>query len=213
MAIIQQDSGLLQEVNGLLDKDNIKDGGITTKELKGFSSPVTSLPASPQPGDICIYQNASMATNGIRWLLQYNAASGSTYKWEFIGGSSLYGEVAGQENMGNAGGTWWALATAGPSITLPLGGDYFISNGFSFAGQAIQVVAYMSYDIGATGAIMADAVGAAWPAITYPDLSSPMRKQRKNALPAVVLTSKYSNSGGNVGFAHRWIEATPIRVG
>lgn len=83
---------------------------------------VTSLPSSPVDGQTVVY--AADATNGVMWTLRYRAASSSSYKWEFVGGASLRAIVDTEQQNTTTG--WQNLATAGPSVTLPLAGDYKI---------------------------------------------------------------------------------------
>lgn len=86
---------------------------------------VTNLPSSPVDGQEIYYQ--ADATNGVIWHLRYRTGSASSYKWEFVGGSSL-SAVAGSRSWGTRQTynslTYGDLATVGPSIVVPLGGDY-----------------------------------------------------------------------------------------
>ena len=87
-------------------------GGMTAT----FTPPiVTSLPLVPQFGDQVVY--AADATNGVYWLLQYDASG--TYPWKFIGGAPLYA-------YGGGGGTSSTsyVDCAGASMTIALAGDY-----------------------------------------------------------------------------------------
>ena len=84
-------------------------------------------PSSPQDGDIWIA--TAVDTNGTRWVFQYNASSGSSFKWEFIGGPPL--RTSGDSNavvttktqVGTTG-YWYDGATM--SIAVPRAGDYFV---------------------------------------------------------------------------------------
>jgi hypothetical protein len=184
-------------------------------KLKNFDAPVTSLPGSPEDGDMCVF--AADATNGVYWLLRYRAGSGSAYKWEFLGGASLLAEVAGSppgENTSSA--SYGNLATVGPSVTTPLAGDYEVevgSHGYQVGGGGYDNC-YTSYAIGATTAQDADA------AILYSGGDSTgatlSRKRRKNGLGAgTALVSKYKTepSGAQFYFFNRFISIKPIRVG
>jgi hypothetical protein len=175
---------------------------------------VTALPTSPIDGQECYL--VADAANGVIWHLRYNAASAS-YKWEVVGGSPLAVEVAGAYET-TSSGTYVALATAGPSITLPVAGDWVISQGFEgyidTTGSAWGT--YMSYDIGATAAVDADnvVVGGA-PQQSGAGQPMAFRARRKNGLGAVALVSKYKvYPGGTIGhFQKRSMSAMPIRVG
>jgi hypothetical protein len=88
---------------------------------------VTALPENSVDGQEIIY--VADAANGVVWRFRYREASSSTHKWEFVGGSSL--------NMGVKGGNEWTPAhineaeiiPSGPSITVPLAGDYDFTAG------------------------------------------------------------------------------------
>lgn len=84
---------------------------------------VTTLPASPYDGQVVCYQNTAMAGAGVLWTLRYGAASASTYKWEFVGGSDWFeGAVAA---VAEGSGTEFTLTVLPPiALTLPLSGDY-----------------------------------------------------------------------------------------
>ena len=179
-------------------------------DLADASDIVTALPTtSLVDGQTALFQNAAMATDGIVWQFRYRAGGG-TYKWEFIGGTPLFNEVTtGEARSAN---TYGALTTAGPSIALPLAGDYLVEVRFgSNTANASEVGAAMSYDIGGTGAVDAD---AAWNQTQAPGYNTSVaRVRRKNALTAVTLTAKYkSPSSVSVTFNDRVMLVTPIRV-
>jgi len=173
---------------------------------------VTSLPASPVDGQEVYFQ--ADATNGIVWRLRYNAGSSSAYKWEFVGGSPLFAEVATEETTAST--TYVALATAGPTLTLPRAGDYDVEIGCRLYSSVNNTGALMGYDIGATGAVDADAVsyyaaatlgGGATATGNY------ARARRKTGLTAVALTAKYrATSAITVAIGSRWMRVTPVRV-
>src|SRR4051812_17764974 len=84
---------------------------------------VSSLPVGPVDAQEIYY--LADAANGVVWHLRYRAASASTYKWEFVGGAQLIDEIATEES--GTSGTYGALTTPGPSITVPLAGDYDVT--------------------------------------------------------------------------------------
>src|SRR5215218_6358847 len=71
------------------DLNSIQDDLGGALEQRAPLAVVTALPGSPVDGQEVIYQNASMASVGVAWRLKYRSASGSAYKWEFIGGAPL----------------------------------------------------------------------------------------------------------------------------
>lgn len=173
-----------------------------------FPARVTTLPASPFDGQIVAY--VADAVNGVVWMLKYNAGSASTYKWEYLGGGALVSEVIAAEAISNT--VYAALTTAGPSITVPLAGDYEVSHGSRSSGNSGNTMKH-SYDIGGTAAVDADATQ-----LTIPTNSTTLnvsRTRRKNGLTAnTALVSKYTSTAAIAGnFGDRWMRVVPIRVG
>jgi hypothetical protein len=76
---------------------------------------------SPTDGQECHY--LADAANGVVWHLKYRAASSSAYKWEFVGGSALASRTSGNFAVTSVNPTI-TVATDGPSVILPLAGDY-----------------------------------------------------------------------------------------
>lgn len=171
----------------------------------------TVFPSSPLDGDIFIY-NANL-TDGVKWQFQYRQGSASAYKWEFIGGGVLYAEVAANQTLA-AGAGYQALTTAGPSLTLPLTGDYDVEIGATAFNATGGASTWMSYDIGATLALDADAALSAAPNVTdAPTWSSIARARRKTAiLAATALVAKYKRDVGTGSWQSRWMRVTPVRV-
>jgi hypothetical protein len=92
---------------------------VTTSAMSG------GPPTSPNNGDIWIATNVD--TNGTCWQFQYNASSGSTYKWEFIGGSSLW---VGDTTGGTTTSTTAVDVGTTLTLTLARSGDYMVTMGF-----------------------------------------------------------------------------------
>jgi hypothetical protein len=189
-------------------------GGNTTTVQTGGT-----MPASPVNGDRCIY--TADATNGVTWEFMYRAASASAYKWEMIGGGHLWSEVVTAGDESTASTTYVALTTAGPAITLPLAGDYDVEIGFMGYVNTSSARAVMSYDIGGTGAVDADAVGLVMDSAGV-GVHRQNRPRRKTiAAAATTLTSKYklvgsgtaTFRGSNEYGGGRFIRAIPVRVG
>lgn len=197
-------------------------GAVTdlTAHLGGISNAfvpplVTSLPVSPIDGQI-IYYRAS-ASDGVIWQLRYNASSASAYKWEFIGGGSLFASV-GSDTYGTwetySSLTYGDLATVGPSIVAPLAGEYICrfavtsQNGSTSSNVKVWVTgdtlpSWTSSDSQSFGNITQ--VNANHSAI------------RKRTVPAAGNTVKLiyavSNAGVACNFWHRRLDIQPIRVG
>ena len=171
---------------------------------------VTELPVSA--GDKDEVSFLADATNGVVWRFRFRANAPSKYQWEFLGGSPLYAEVTTSESTSST--SYAALATAGPSIALPLAGDYMVSGGAKANNDTDASGARMSYDIGSTGAVDGDALAEAFQSGATSVTASGSRSRRKTDLTAVTLTAKYKATvGGNAFFSDRWLSVIPIRVG
>lgn len=183
----------------------------------GIIPVVSALPANPYNGQEIYYE--ADATNGIYWHLVYRAvkadgtSDGSAYKWHYVGGPPLAAEVDTDET--STSGSYAALTTPGPSVTVPLAGDYKLEYGANIyvASGSASDAAAMSVDIGASAAADADAISASAGANGQ---NSPMRVRTKTGLSAsTALVSKYKRSAGSGTMHFRWrhLRVTPIRVG
>lgn len=163
---------------------------------------------TPEDGDEVYLEVDS--TNGIYWHLRYRSASGSSYKWEFLGGPPMSSAVATEETT--TSNSYTALSTAGPSIALPRPGDYEITLGFTGYNGASGASARMSFDIGATPAVDADSVVAGLGAASQ--VASAQRTLVKTGLTAVTLTAKYNDSpgAGTAYFGNRFLHVRPVRL-
>jgi hypothetical protein len=140
------------------------------------------------------------ATNGVQWHLAYESGE-TTYKWRFVGGPPMMSEVATSESTSSV--SYVALATAGPSVAIPRSGDYDVEHGCHQTGASSNAHK-MSYDIGGTGAVDADATTGA---------NMQMRRKRKAALTPVTLTAKYKNAvADSESYANRFMAVTPVRI-
>lgn len=157
-------------------------------------------------GDTCTFM--ADKTSGVYWQLVYDGQG--TYPWKKIGGPPLYSEVAAEQ--GTASATYTNLATPGPSVTLPLKGDYDVEIGYYGKSITTATAARMSYAIGGAEALDGDAVVTV--AQDGQGASTAARLHRKTGLAAsTVLTAKYKVSGGEGAFLFRWMRVDPVRVG
>jgi hypothetical protein len=91
-------------------------------------------------------------------------------------------------------------------------GDYIVRLGAKVAQTTTAADVKMSYDIGATSAVDADALEAT--AITSGNWAGAlMFERRKSGLTAVTLTAKYKTSAATTTWSKRWMEVLPIAVG
>jgi len=172
---------------------------------------VTTLPPTPIDGQEIRF--LADATNGVVWNLRYRAASSSAYKWELIGGSPLYAEVMALETVNST--TYVDLATVGPAVALPLAGDYMVTIGARIWGDQPNSNPVMSYAIGATAAVDADALDHNQVAPAGAFALTASRERRKTGLGAVTLTAKYKRGtvACSLNAMNRWMSVRPVRVG
>jgi hypothetical protein len=172
---------------------------------------VTALPASPADGQECILTD-SLTVGTYFWRLRYVAGRASN-KWVFVGGSPIEAEAAGSVNTASTA----YVDLGGPSIALPVAGDYLIEMGHRNwqTGATGTCWGYMSYAIGATAPSDADAVFTGLNNANFQAHIS--RAQKKLGLGAVTLAARYKVAGGGTGqtslWQDRWMMATPIAVG
>jgi hypothetical protein len=168
----------------------------------------TTLPGSPSNGKETILVDSTSAPT-YHWRLRYNS---TTAKWHYIGGTPAFSQVLTAELCSST--TYVALTTAGPSFALPVAGDYIVEIGTQavYVGGAFDF-AYMSYDIGGTGAVDADAIGKFSPTITGA-VGALAKAKLKTGLTAVTLTAKYKTTGTQtLNFFDRWMRVTPVKIG
>lgn len=166
----------------------------------------TSLPTSPNDGDLfCLVDSAAAPT--YQWMLRYVAAK-STNKWVFVGGTPLYSEVSTSESTTST--SYAALSTAGPSVTLPVAGDYHVTQEAQYLNTT-NADGIMSYDIGGTGAVDADSWKSQWANSGNGSMNT--RTKFKAGLTAVALVSKYKTDTGTATFEKRRISVLPVAVG
>jgi hypothetical protein len=178
-------------------------GLVPASVLRG-GTPGTTLPPAPTEGQQTLLTD-SLTAPTYAWLLQWSAKAA---KWLFVGGSSAFAEVTTSETTASA--TYAALATAGPSFTVPRAGDYIVRIGMEVnVGVASNLA--MSYDIGGTGAVDADGVLITIGAAGY--FFSTSRTRKKTSLAAsTALVAKYKTSAGTATYRSRWLEVLPVAL-
>ena len=177
------------------------------------ASLVLALPSSPSDGDECVLVD-SLSAPTYQWHLKYIAGA-STYKWYYVGGFPLFAEVTTSQSTTSS--SYTDLATAGPSVTVPVAGDYMVEIGAWHhnnpnGGSARD--SFMSYAIGASAASDNDAMFVTGQSSTVQYEGS--RARLKTAIAASSsLACKYRTGGGTptCTWANRWIRVVPLRVG
>jgi hypothetical protein len=124
---------------------------------QGAVIPLTvALPGGTIDGQECfMVDNASNPT--YVWRFRYNAAR---IRWDFVGGAALRVAVAASETTTTIG-SYVNLATLGPRITVPMGGDYSVRFGATVIDSAADSQINVGIGIGdfAAGAVLAEARG------------------------------------------------------
>jgi hypothetical protein len=201
-----------------IDDSNIQDSSISASKLISVPAPsiVTTLPGSPSDGDAVAFQNASMATDGIVWVLRYRAASPSAHKWEFIGGSPMTHEQSTTETINSAHPTYTAAPTPGALLTAPLDGDYAIRWGaelyFNGVLAGSQRDIYAAVKIGTNPVSDADAIR-----VSHDDREEMYQERTKkfNISSGEVVEMRYADTsaGFTITADKRYMEMIPGRVG
>lgn len=191
--------------------NNIEDGIVDVETLATdlWGDPATTLPGSPTNRQRAILVDSTTAPT-YAWLFQLVSSISDANEWLCIGGNPALVEVLTSQTTTST--SYAALATAGPSFAIPVAGIYNIGIGAFITNNTNGTSAHMSYDIGGTGAVDADALtgSAVGGGGGYPNGN--FSRQTRKTLTAVTLTSKYKVSGGTGTFASRWMEVMPLRV-
>jgi hypothetical protein len=85
---------------------------------------VTALPTQNLFDGMEVYYVAD-STNGVVWHLKYNAATSSTYKWNYVGGIP----VTVIQSASTSALTTTPTLLSGPTTTVSLAGEYQVQHG------------------------------------------------------------------------------------
>lgn len=179
------------------------------RELSGPAVPfVTSLPAGVD-GQVIDY--LADAANGVVWRFRYRLASAhATYKWEFVGGSSLYATFTGQVDNTN---TAFAFVAGYVSFALPLAGVYDCT---------VEVVGYNNtanqsgiFSPAIVGQVAASDGSGATTGINHANAGSATRTSRiTNPVAGSTLRTESRVTGtSTTRIYHNALRAMPVRVG
>jgi len=175
----------------------------------GGGTYVTVLPGAPTDGQEVFF--AADAANGVIWHLRYRAGSVSAYKWEFLGGPPLVSTIDTDEST--AAVILQDLTTVGPSVTVPLAGDYVMEIGANMYTSSTTGACAMNYAVGGAAPVSADAAQAA-PGTTSTGHSSSSVRRKNGIAAATAITAKYAAvTDGTANFRFRVMQVRPIRVG
>lgn len=171
---------------------------------------VTALPSNPVDGQVVYF--LADAINGVIWHLRYRAGSGSAYKWEYLGGSSLEVEDAVSYASPSSG----AYAEAGTTmrITAQLSGEYFVEHQAGMVGTLAGNGLYDDVSISQPSTVAADT----WAAIQHVAAANHrynVIKKRKITVAAggVVTLQHKTGASSGISVEKRVLSLTPIRVG
>jgi hypothetical protein len=184
-------------------------------------SPAQFLAMGAQPDGTVVRVQAD-ATAGVNWRFRFNAGSTNAAKWEADGDQpSLFSEVNVAEIISFPANdpSYRDTPTPGPTVTVPLAGDYDLLYGLAFIVAAAGYTATASLRIGAAVPVAADElrcylVTGAGAAGYY---QGDARKRRKTGLAAATaLKMQYAYNNGasalSSTFDKRWMDVRPLRV-
>jgi hypothetical protein len=173
---------------------------------------VSSLPASPADGQEAYY--LADATNGIVWHLRYRTAAAGAYKWEVVGGPPLVSQTVIGAQVNTTSGTPVAL-TGGPSLTVPLAGDYDIDMSAGMFSTGAGVTMYAQLFVAGAVSTQVGALTVSNPAANPPAQFITVGIVGRQAAVAAgaVLEFRYLVSSVSGNYKDRCLRARPIRVG
>jgi hypothetical protein len=185
--------------------------GSSWVSLGGTSTLVTSLPTSPVDGQVIDY--VADSTNGVVWRFRYRSASTSAYKWEFIGGGQLDSYVATQQSTSAT----TTVGLSGPSVTVPLAGDYLVTGGAVCAvNSAGNLAGFIFKGTGDSDAVWSSTY--VYSTLNYASVygnsaSGIQKKTGQTANQVIEMRYAVSNGAYIAYFNNRFMTVTPIRVG
>lgn len=173
---------------------------------------VTTLPTQPDPGQVVYF--VADSTNRVIWTFRYNV-TGTTYKWEFVGGPPLTASVnTGETTTSSANYADLSGGATGPNITIARAGEYICSfSNNNYNDTAASQNAMSVRDIGGSEASDNDA------AYTYLAAATNRTSAARNGvvLTCVANTTircryRVPTGGGTATFETRKLEVIPRRV-
>jgi len=183
----------------------------------------TTLPATPTDGQE--YDYIADATNGVIWRLRYRAASTSTHKWEFVGGSPLQATWPNFGQLTLTANTWTRLGSV--QIVCPLAGDYMMGLACSYVVQPVyasgNILLHLGLgNVGGTLNIPLDTIqqapiiqgGSPYLGGTGWSPSAPPKLIANRAAAEVMALYALTNGGGALWYVENgYMTAVPVRVG
>lgn len=156
------------------------------------------------PGEVVAY--VASATLGIEWLFRHSGDN-SAFPWRALGPAPLISEVPAAETTVSA--AYAALATAGPSLTPPLSGDYIVHQEAQVSVNGVGRT-NMSYDIGASGAGDGDSFQIVID-VANNEKDGQRTRRKTNLVGGQAIVSKYKTSANTANFSQRMLSIQPLR--
>jgi hypothetical protein len=148
--------------------------------------------------------------NSIIWHLRYRAAMASAYKWECVGGNGLMHDITATETTAST--IYADLATVGPTIVLPLAGDFRVTYGCWSAGTVATAIQAMSLKISTAATQDVDGLSMQPPGVNYMVGGQTARIRDINLVSRFnTVKCQYKTNAGTASFQNRWMEIRPIR--
>lgn len=170
---------------------------------------VTALPGTPFTGQEILFQDTTiLGPANIVWPLRYDGT-----KWVPLGQpTAQHAEVATSQTTASA--TYVDLTTVGPSITVPLAGDYDIEVMAQVAPPATAgAFGAMAVAVGATPApASADDTLYQTPTAGSGGATVGQTYRKTGVAAAAAIVVKYKASG-STSFSQRKLRVRPVRVG
>lgn len=169
----------------------------------------SSPPGSPQDGDYWLLSQAVGGAANTYWLLQYDSAESTAYKWKFIGGGAWW-----TQSLGVISGTTigWSFYSGGLTLTVPRAGYYEwdwscrgqagAASGNTALGAGVSVNSTTSPTLTQTGA---SAASNGWTGLSGCGILS-------MGAGDVARMLTYQNSGGVCPFDNRALKCRPIAI-
>jgi hypothetical protein len=169
----------------------------------------TSLPATPVDGEDFVLVD-SLTAPTYSWRFRYVAAK-ATNKWIFIGGSPKVAEVPTSE--GTTSTSYADLATDGPTLTIPVTGDYDIHGEAGATVSGATITPYFGIFVNAVVQREVANFLSAGGGIAGVGLARPGGNVTVSALAGYIVKVRYKTSSGTSTFMTRRLEICPVAVG
>lgn len=169
-------------------------------------------PLSPADGQIEILELPvtfdPSGTKLTRWMFQWNATDA---RWDFLGGPPLVSMVDTAQTTASA--AYVDLATAGPSITIPRGGDYVYTVTSEFGISIVNQTAFAAVKLGAAATADLDAATMTAASAAQTNQTHPREREVQGAATNDIWKVQYRITGAATLTAQkRTLTVVPVRI-